>query len=224
MKKAIPNIITLLNLISGCIGLYFILVQKEVNTAVYMVFIAAVLDFADGFVARALKVSGELGKQLDSLADMVTFGVLPGAIAWSMSDQSSFAQFASLLIPAFSALRLAKFNIDTRQSDTFIGVPTPMNTFMWCGLVTLYQEYTFVEEWINNPYVFSVVCLAFSIMMVVNLPMLALKFKKKDKQLVFKLILIILSVLSIILFGIGGLFMAYLIYVLLSLTVNYLER
>src|SRR5690606_22275630 len=102
MKKAIPNIITLLNLISGCIGLYFVLVQKDVSMAVYMVFIAAIFDFADGFVARALKVSGELGKQLDSLADMVTFGVLPGALAWSMSDYNSFAQFACLLIPAFS--------------------------------------------------------------------------------------------------------------------------
>ncbi|TND01791.1 MAG: phosphatidylserine synthase [Bacteroidetes bacterium] len=142
----IPNLFTLGNLFCGCLGIVFAFQGDLVWTA-YLVGIAAVLDFLDGFVARLLKSHSPIGKELDSLADMVTFGVLPGIVAYRMIQLCiartgveypegvfAYLPFIAFLIPLFSGLRLAKFNVDTRQSDSFIGVPTPANAILICSI------------------------------------------------------------------------------------------
>ncbi len=166
----IPNIITLLNLLCGCFAILFAF-HGSLFLSAYLVGIAAVLDFLDGFVARALKQYSEIGKQLDSLADMVTFGVVPAVVMFHLLDSAfrnfnllslqdfsgsaydlysgveyhshwySYLPFAGFLIALFSALRLAKFNIDTRQSDSFIGVPTPANAILICAIPLIYNSY-----------------------------------------------------------------------------------
>ena len=161
IKKNIPNLFTSANLFSGCLGIVFAFQGNLVWTA-YMVGIAAVMDFLDGFVARLLKVHSEIGKQLDSLADMVTFGVVPGVVMFHLLQQSFYyglfleywegkspenfnsvwydtnridlIPYLGFIITVFSAIRLAKFNIDTRQSDSFIGVPTPANSILICSI------------------------------------------------------------------------------------------
>ena len=161
IKKHIPNAITCGNLFCGCLAIVSALRGNLVLSA-YLVGIAAVLDFFDGFTARLLKVGGEMGKQLDSLADMVTFGVVPGIVLFQLMSATtlcdkptvctsdivtyekstvllannidSYWLLLSFFITIFSALRLAKFNIDTRQTDSFIGVPTPANTILICSI------------------------------------------------------------------------------------------
>jgi len=163
VKENIPNFITCLNLLCGCIGIVLAFEGNLVWSA-YLVGIAAVLDFLDGFTARILKVHSAIGKQLDSLADMVTFGVLPGVVMFNLLEQAyfyelfseywtplpndfremwydtrsiNFVPYLAFLIPVFSAIRLAKFNLDSRQSDSFIGLPTPANSIFICSLVLI---------------------------------------------------------------------------------------
>lgn len=150
MKKHIPNFITCLNLFSGCIGTIFAF-NGELKTAAYFVVLSAVFDFFDGMVARLLNVKSDIGKELDSLADMVSFGFLPGLVMFQLIAQSTNAMmplslipylpYLAFLIPIFSALRLAKFNIDTRQSVDFIGLNTPMNTLFIVSLPFIQADY-----------------------------------------------------------------------------------
>lgn len=137
----IPNLFTLGNLFCGCLAIVFAF-EWRLDLAAYMVFLAAFLDFFDGFLARILKVSGELGKQLDSLADMVSFGVVPGMVMYQLlqllsEGENQILSCIAMTIPVFSCYRLAKFNIDTRQSHGFIGLPTPANAlfFVSIGLI-----------------------------------------------------------------------------------------
>src|SRR5688572_25544027 len=131
MIRHLPNFLTCCNLLCGCFGIVFLLEDRAVPAA-YFVWVAGVFDFFDGFAARLLKVSSPIGRELDSLADMVTFGLLPGLIMYKLigahSDSDVFP-YIGFMMAAFSALRLAIFNIDTRQSDSFIGLNTPANTF-----------------------------------------------------------------------------------------------
>jgi CDP-diacylglycerol--serine O-phosphatidyltransferase len=135
MKKHIPNILTLSNLFAGCIGLVFAF-DGNLIYASYAIWIAAIFDFFDGFSARMLNVSSPIGKELDSLADMVTFGVLPSMILYQMIESHPIPNlgYGAFILALFSALRLAKFNVDTRQSTTFIGMPTPAAAFFVSGL------------------------------------------------------------------------------------------
>src|SRR5215813_3421668 len=131
MKKYIPNSITSLNLFSGCIGVVMAL-QGNYLMAFYCVLASGIFDFFDGMSARALHVKSLIGKELDSLADVISFGFLPGAIIFTMLGETTdnpYVPYLGFVLTVFSALRLAKFNIDTRQSTDFIGVNTPMNTF-----------------------------------------------------------------------------------------------
>lgn len=132
MNKHIPNFITCLNLFSGCVGVTFVLTD-QLDLAAYCVLASGIFDFFDGLVARALRVKSPIGKELDSLADVISFGLLPGAIlykmlgtAWPAND---YIPYLGFLVTVFSALRLAKFNIDDRQLADFIGLNTPMNAF-----------------------------------------------------------------------------------------------
>ena len=161
MKKHLPNAITCLNLLSGCIALYFAF-NQHLNYAAYMVGIAAILDFMDGLLARALKAYSEIGKQLDSLADMVSFGVVPGTILFGLLTRADAAPtgipedilpFFGFIVTIFSALRLAKFNIDTRQAESFIGVPTPACSIFIASLPLLLEASPVLyEDFILNPF------------------------------------------------------------------------
>ncbi|MCO6494998.1 MAG: CDP-diacylglycerol--serine O-phosphatidyltransferase [Bacteroidetes bacterium] len=218
MKKHIPNLFTLGNLACGFVAIFFILKGYPILWACWLVMFAGVLDFFDGFVARALKVSGELGKQLDSLADMVTFGIVPGFLAWYVGNSDSWLIFStSALIPIFSALRLAKFNIDERQHDTFIGVPTPMNTFFWVGMVFLIIQFPLFENIISEPSIFYPLTIFSALMLVANIPMLALKFKKFDKAFYIKLFVFVLpSLIAISFLGLAALAPIYFFYLICS--------
>lgn len=167
MKKHIPNIITSLNLAIGSYGIYHVL-TIDPNAAFYFVVAAAFFDFFDGFAARLLKVKSDFGKELDSLADMVSFGVLPAFYLLKLLSLTSEFYWIAILVVVFSALRLAKFNLDESQSDSFIGLPTPANALMITSLVFLgfqLSEFTLVG-----------ICIMSSLLLVSKIRMTALKF------------------------------------------------
>ncbi|KQC34119.1 phosphatidylserine synthase [Nonlabens sp. YIK11] len=201
MKQWIPNIITLLNLLCGCIAAVFAL-NDDLITAGILVAAGIFFDFFDGLAARMLKVSSELGGQLDSMADLVTSGLVPGIAMYqmlndslgvnlfedSLSFQSATGDYAiahpflpliGFLITAASALRLARFNLDTRQTDSFIGVPTPANAILIISLAIIVQS-THVD-WIygllSNPYILTGIILLSCYLLNAELPLFALKFK-----------------------------------------------
>ncbi|ALI99324.1 CDP-alcohol phosphatidyltransferase family protein [Rufibacter tibetensis] len=186
MKKHIPNFITCLNLLCGCLALVAVF-QQELIAAAGWIVAAATLDFLDGMVARVLNTYSEIGKQLDSLADMVSFGVVPGAAMVQMIAQAvetggydlpAFLPYAGFLITIFSCVRLAKFNIDTRQISSFIGVPTPACTLfiMSLPLILAYDDFGLTPI-IMNPFVLLGISVLFSYLLIAELPLFALKFK-----------------------------------------------
>jgi len=147
MKKHIPNAITCANLFSGCVGIVFAF-QGQLEFAAYFVLLSGLFDFFDGMVARLLNVKSEIGKQLDSLADMVSFGFLPGVVMYQLLYKTDpgcfgapFIAYLGFVITVFSALRLAKFNIDERQTQDFIGLNTPMNTLFIVSLPFIAKDY-----------------------------------------------------------------------------------
>lgn len=222
MKKHIPNLLTGGNLICGTLAIVQVFEQNLVG-AVFLMFLAAAFDFFDGFAARLLGVSGELGKQLDSLADVVSFGVLPSLILFQLigAIEPQWAYFA-LLITFFSAMRLAKFNIDTRQSDSFIGVPTPANALL-IGSYPLIMAYNpEIANFVNNLYVLIATCVIMSYLLVAELPLIALKFKTYAwKDNVFKYIFLIGTVFLLAVFRFAGITLTILWYVLVSWVYNW---
>jgi CDP-diacylglycerol--serine O-phosphatidyltransferase len=227
IKKYIPNIITCGNLFCGCVAIVNAF-DSNLIFAAYLVGIAAVLDFLDGFAARLLKVHSEIGKQLDSLADMVTFGLVPGIILFLMLSKNIGALpheliYIAFLIPIFSALRLAKFNVDTRQSDSFIGVPTPASSILVGSLPLIVQFQPqignfAIAEFIQNPTFLISLTVILSYLMVAELPLFALKFKNfswGDNQLRFGFLII--SALLLILFKFIAIPFIIFLYVLLSI-------
>lgn len=182
--RHIPNSITCSNLISGCMatGAAF---HGNYKWAFLLIIIGAVFDFFDGMSARLLKVSSPIGKELDSLADIVTFGVAPSAMIFHLFHAVVYPEFmeplrgimpyTAFLMAAFSALRLAKFNLDTRQTSSFIGVPTPANTLFWASLIV--GNYSFlVSEKFNALFLFLFMLLS-CFLLVAEIPLFALKFK-----------------------------------------------
>ncbi|MGI4740379.1 MAG: CDP-alcohol phosphatidyltransferase family protein [Janthinobacterium lividum] len=184
MKKHLPNAITCLNLLCGCLALTFIF-KGDLVMGAYLVGAAAVADFFDGLLARALRVSSPIGKDLDSLADMVSFGVVPGAILYesltaslATSGLSAWIAYSGFVVSIFSALRLAKFNNDTRQTTSFIGLPTPACTLVVASLPLILANDSFgVAGFILNPWVLIVLTIILSGLLVAELPLFALKFK-----------------------------------------------
>jgi len=179
IKELVPNTLTSGNLFSGCVGIILAL-NNELEYAAAMIWIAGLFDFLDGFSARILKVSSEIGKQLDSLADMVTFGVLPGVILYQMMQNTmvveSYLPFLVFIITIFSAVRLAKFNIDTRQSDTFIGLPTPANAICVSAFPFMTSISTNLTA-IQTQFLIVIYVIVFSWLLIAEIKMLALKFK-----------------------------------------------
>jgi CDP-diacylglycerol---serine O-phosphatidyltransferase len=190
VKKNIPNAITCCNLLCGCLAIVKIF-EGNLVVASYLVGLAAIFDFFDGFAARLLKVSSPIGKDLDSLADMVTFGVVPGIMMFNFiklsldMDAKGFEIIelnpifcnVAFIIPIFSAIRLAKFNNDTRQSESFIGLPTPANAILICSLPLILQANSQQFIPLYNPYTLCFLCCILSILLIAELPLFALKFK-----------------------------------------------
>jgi CDP-diacylglycerol--serine O-phosphatidyltransferase len=270
---SLPNILTAGNLLCGCLSIVFAL-QGRLDLAAYLLFTAMILDFFDGFAARLLNKQGELGKQLDSLADMVSFGAAPGIITFVLliisggvsingslagvmsgdlmggnikllidqyfdalfnganemhmilfSSWSLILPFVALIIPFFSLFRLAKFNLDTRQAEHFIGLPTPANTLffvsialtLWFGFGT--EGFTAVlAEILMREGVLSTLVVIFSVLLVTEVPLIALKFKDFSfKNNIDKYILIGLSITLMVLFGVFALPFIVLLYLTISL-------
>ena len=181
IKKHIPNLLTLLNLFCGCIAIVFVSLDQFEN-AFLLVSLGIFFDFFDGFFARKFGVSGPLGVQLDSLADMVTSGVAPGFLIYSwISDityeSNHFTYIASLgfVITLGACYRLAKFNIDTRQSDSFIGLPTPANTLFIMSLPLITNEY--IAELIYNEWILIAISFVSAYVMNAEIPLFSLKIK-----------------------------------------------
>ena len=224
----IPNIITLLNLFCGCCAIVFT-ANGSLEYAAYAVFVGAIFDFFDGLVARALNAFSELGKQLDSLADVVTFGVVPGYFMYTFFVQTTFCEtgecwkaqyipYYGFIITLMSAYRLAKFNIDTRQSDSFIGVPTPINALAIVSLIFIPVDTEVAKILFGNHYILVGITLLTSYLLVSEIPMLALKFKHyglKGNEMRF--VLILLSLIMIIMVGLSAISLILLLYILLSL-------
>lgn len=198
IKKHIPNTLTLSNLTCGCIGIIACM-KGDLITASYMIWLAAIFDFLDGFVARLLKVSSPIGKELDSLADMVTFGVLPAFILFSLQTDltTSYLPYVSISVALFSALRLAKFNVDTNQSNGFIGMPTPATAFFVSGLAFWSPGSALVSSSTS----IVIISIVLSLLMVAPFPMLALKFNDYSiKNNISRYLLIVVSIALIIIF------------------------
>ena len=183
MKKHIPNTITCCNLISGCTATYYAFLG-DYYTALLFIVIGAVFDFFDGMSARLLHVSSEIGKELDSLADDITFGFAPSAIVFSYLNSFHihlpFVPFLAFLIAAFSALRLAKFNLDERQALGFIGLPTPANALFWGALIANLNFHRWLEPYMIPNFWLYVILVLIPIscyLLVSEIPMFALKFK-----------------------------------------------
>lgn len=226
ITKHIPNTITSLNLASGCVSIVNAL-NGNFETAAYFILLAAVFDFLDGFTARLLKTYSPIGKDLDSLSDVVSFGVAPGMIVYKLieescyiSDDPSWLAWFALLIPVASALRLAKFNIDKRQATSFIGLPTPANALFWSfGIAFSYVKLT---DYPFSPYLIIPFILIFSWLMISEVPMFSLKFKsfniKKNRQ---KYLFLAVCLVLIALLGMAGVAACILWYIVLSVSSNY---
>lgn len=236
IKKHLPNAVTALNLFCGCIASLAFL-QHENELGILFVIGGLIFDFLDGFVARALKVQSEIGKQLDSLADMITFGFVPGVIMYIALSKTSPSyisdsfelifsnlKYLGFSITVFSAIRLAKFNIDDRQTSSFVGLPTPANTIL---ILTIPLVWIFSEEDSSATIVvqnqISLLCLTLisSYLLIAELSLLSLKFKnfswKDNKE---KYILLISSVFLLWKFSfLAGLFII-LLYLIISIIHN----
>lgn len=180
-KGYIPNLFTSINLISGCLGIIEVF-EGRLTFVPYYIWISVLVDFLDGFSARLIGSSSEIGKDLDSLADLVSFGVLPSLVIYSMlKGQTDYfiIPYLAILIAVFSALRLAKFNNDTRQSDTFYGLPVPANALLFSTIPLMVDQGWFVS-FLSNPYCLVGIVILFSLLMVSDIKLLAFKFKNAN--------------------------------------------
>ena len=226
IKKHIPNALTCLNLLSGMIGIHFVIINGPYY-GFYFILAAAIFDFFDGFAARMLKVQSPIGKELDSLADLVTFGVLPSFIVYLLLEaktESDLLPYLAFAIGIQSALRLAKFNIDERQEERFIGVPTPASALFFSTLPLLAGSVSLVALVLENPWFLSAVTLIFAYLLTAEIPLLALKFKHfgwKGNQ--WRFLVLIISLLSVLGLGLAGIPIAVLSYICLSLVNNWMD-
>lgn len=223
--RNIPNSITSCNLFCGCIATYMAF-QSDYRLAMLFIVLGAVFDFFDGMTARLLKVSSPIGKELDSLADNITFGLAPSAIVFSLFTNvrmpqfllgvSEYVPYCAFLISVFSALRLAKFNLDERQTTSFIGMPTPANALFWSSLAILIIEGRNLTNTFNALYLLLLV-IVMSLLLVSELPMFSLKFKNLSwKSNKIQYIFLAVSILLLALCGISGVCAVIVWYIILS--------
>ena len=225
ITRHIPNAVTCCNLFSGCIAIVMAY-QGDYVSALGFIILGAIFDFFDGLLARALQAYSPLGKELDSLADDITFGVAPSMIVFSLFKElplplcfgtvATFLPYTAFLIAVFSALRLAKFNIDTRQTSSFIGVPTPANALFWASLVVGAHDFIVTTA---HGYLFLILLIALtSWLLVSEIPMFSLKFKNlswRDNKVQFVFLLVCIPL--ILFLQVAGLAAIIIWYALLSL-------
>jgi CDP-diacylglycerol--serine O-phosphatidyltransferase len=236
IKKHIPNLFTLLNLLAGTIAVIYA-VQNELLWATLFVFIGVFFDFFDGFIARLLKIQGELGKQLDSLADMVTSGVVPGIVLFQLlqedpvvlqinktslswdTQETSLLPYVGLLFTLAAAYRLATFNLDERQSATFIGLPAPAATLVVLSipLIMTYGTNHELTMLLTEDWVLILLTVLLSVLMNVNIPMFSLKFNgfswQKNK---IKYVFLAVALLAILTLNYYAIPIVVLVYIAIS--------
>lgn len=237
VKSQIPNLITLSNLLCGALAIYFVSVNNPALGAVFILG-GAFLDFFDGLAARAIGVSGEMGKQLDSLADLVTFGLAPAFIAiyltGAFETEAVFSiwKFTPLIIAPFAAYRLAKFNLDERQSVDFIGLASPSSALFWLsiplilafsdtstGLGSLYLEFS------ESIVAINIAAVVLSILMVSEIRFFSLKFKsRKWADNSYKIILVAGSILLLLIFAVQAIPIILLLYFILSIIYHITQK
>jgi CDP-diacylglycerol--serine O-phosphatidyltransferase len=233
IKKHIPNIITLLNLLCGCVALVFVSADRF-EMAFFFVSLGIFLDFFDGFFARLFKVAGPLGLQLDSLADMVTSGVVPGFVMYKMMSSSStymnegwlqIFPYLGFIIALGSCYRLANFNIDTRQTDSFIGLPTPANALFILSLPLVLEYYgalsLMILEILTDKWILLLITLFSAYILNAEIPLFSLKIKKfnfKDNAL--QIIFLLFSFIMLIFLQYLAIPLVIIFYVLLSVINN----
>lgn len=232
IKRIIPNTLTCCNLISGCIATMFAF-REAYQLALLWIIIGAVFDFFDGLSARALHVSGDMGKELDSLADDITFGFAPSAMIYSLLTQMIYPDylafgedwlpFAAFIMAALSGVRLAKFNLDTRQTLTFIGLPTPANALFWGSLIASFGEKMTTKSWLV-PIILAGVLLC-SLFLVAEIPLFALKFKdyswKNNKT---KYVFLLGCIALLIVLGEKGICLCIAWYIVLALILFFTSK
>jgi CDP-diacylglycerol--serine O-phosphatidyltransferase len=232
--RHIPNAITCLNLFCGCLSVISTF-NGRLEMASYFIFAAAVFDFFDGFMARWFKAYSVIGKELDSLADMVSFGVAPASIMYTLLLTAASKHGLSVeiyacgwlvatpafIIAVFSALRLAKFNTDTRQTDSFIGVPTPAVTLFICSLAFISSGSKSLAMFTGNMFFLLAVVVVFSYLLVAELPLFSLKFKSFDwKSNKIRYVFMALSAFILIILHWAGLALVISVYIVLSIFTN----
>lgn len=222
MKKHIPNAVTCLNLFCGCLGMVFAF-DGNLEWASYSILIAAVFDFLDGMLARLLRAYSDIGKDLDSLADVVSFGVLPSVIIYQLflgsSTSMDWLKYSAFLIAVFSALRLAKFNNDVRQSENFIGLPTPANALLIASLPFIAAE-GFASSFLHNPIFLAIFSLIMGLLLVSEIHLMSLKFSGLDfSKNIHRYILVISSLLLVIIFK----FAAVPLIMVAYFTISYIQ-
>jgi len=210
--KNIPNLFTITNLILGFLCILNVFVKNDFEI-IYVFYCCLILDFLDGFTARKLSLTSEFGKQIDSLADLVSFGILPSIIIYDYFDSNNFnlfLKYSSILILVSSSIRLARFNLSEENNNFFIGLPTPANALFFISLI-YYQGNLKIYF---DEYVILALILFFSFLMVSNLKFISLKFSKFTlSENIEKLALILLGIIIIILQGHSGMFLLILIYI-----------
>jgi len=223
--RHIPNFFTSLNLLCGCVGIVYT-TNGDIDSALYFVLLGAFFDFLDGFTARILKVFSEVGKELDSLADMVTFGVLPSFVLFESLRQvgeHKYLPYVAFSIAIFSALRLAKFNVDTLQRDVFIGLPTPACALFLTGLP--YLKNFGLSSLIGTTSFLIAVIAVFSLMMVLPIKFVAMKFKSKSfRGNEVRLILLAGALLLLAALGIPSTSVVVIWYIIVSIVSRHFQR
>jgi CDP-diacylglycerol---serine O-phosphatidyltransferase len=239
VRANIPNAITCGNLFCGCLALVSAF-NNQLQVAAYFVGLAAVLDFFDGFAARMLKANSAIGKDLDSLADMVTFGVVPGAVMFKLISYcgsyytdsiggSPYLPYCGFLITIFSAIRLAKFNNDLRQTESFIGVPTPATAIFVCSLPLAYDFSSFFNSdtsalaghFLMNPVNLSILAGILSLLMITEFELFSLKFKTfGPRENLLRYVFLAGCILMLITMKMKALPLVIVFYVLLSFVDN----
>ena len=230
LKQHIPNAVTSMNLLCGVLGVMAAL-EARFDWAFYLMLAGAVFDFFDGLTARALKAYSPMGKELDSLADMVTFGVLPSVMLYELmrvcTFSNSFWCYVPLVIAVFSGLRLAKFNIDDRQHTSFLGLPTPACA-MVCGSLCYFvahDMHTFLATWASGFVFIPLLSVVLAALLVCELPMFSMKFSREDgplvkrKRIIFGInaLLVVAIVVSLRLNWSLAVLLIFLVYILMNL-------
>ena len=245
LRRSFPSFLTSVAILAGCISIVYS-TRDNLTMAAWLVLVAALLDFLDGFAARSLNAITAFGKQLDSLADVVNFGVAPSLIMFHMitralvhaDPQSAFdfemagtaellVLYSSFLLVVFSALRLARFNISPSNNNNFTGLPTPASALLVVSLGILSESGTqgFLQPLVHNVWFLCTINIIVSALMVSSLPMLTLKFTSAAlRPNAMRYLLLLLSAGMIVVYGLGGIFYAILFYILLSVIRSFFPK